>query len=165
MSSKFDEGTTAHKSIATVGVCGIFLNRTHIVIRSREFPKLMIIAVSMGAWLIIQLTRIWEFVAPCVFIFLLVQLIIAILSSLIFYRTYHILYQLATQQKAQVIMQSLGKKSMNKKLSSMDMYFSGVDKNIGSRAASRAISPAPKSTPTGNYSPTSQSSMMNPIEI
>jgi len=88
-----------------VGLWLCSIHRNSIVIRMRGFGTIIATAISLVVWMAIQVTRIWEQNAPCVFIFFVVQLVIATISSLIFNRTYSILYKLAIQEKALKMME------------------------------------------------------------
>eukprot|EP00472_Partenskyella_glossopodia_P004452 CAMPEP_0197517296 /NCGR_PEP_ID=MMETSP1318-20131121/2291_1 /TAXON_ID=552666 /ORGANISM="Partenskyella glossopodia, Strain RCC365" /LENGTH=541 /DNA_ID=CAMNT_0043066747 /DNA_START=446 /DNA_END=2071 /DNA_ORIENTATION=- len=73
----------------------------------------MTTAVFMAVWMAISITRIWEILFPCAIIFVLIQAIIAVVSSIIFYRTYKIMYKLAVQKKAQIMMMLLQRNNQN----------------------------------------------------
>ncbi|GAB5355977.1 hypothetical protein AAMO2058_000251400 [Amorphochlora amoebiformis] len=111
----FAPAVLAHKILASIVLAtglsctgiGLYLawvHRNHIVIRSRGLWSIVTTSLALIAWNGIQFTRIWEVLAPCVLIFFAVQVIVAVISSVIFYRTYGILFKLAMQQKAQFVM-------------------------------------------------------------
>mmetsp|Transcript_21238 Transcript_21238/g.34883 ORF Transcript_21238/g.34883 Transcript_21238/m.34883 type:complete len:529 (-) Transcript_21238:219-1805(-) len=115
-----DPSIMAHKAITTlvwslsvisliVGTYLVTKQRTHIVVRTRGYLSIIITSVIMAVWTAIQLTRIWEWLVSCFAIFLLVQVVIAVVSCVIFYRTYEILHKLAMQQKAQHLMMIIAK--------------------------------------------------------
>mmetsp|Transcript_18653 Transcript_18653/g.27899 ORF Transcript_18653/g.27899 Transcript_18653/m.27899 type:complete len:476 (-) Transcript_18653:775-2202(-) len=113
--SRFPVNVLIHKIISSfvLGVGGVLViigsvivirNRNHIVVRSRGLASILVSAVMLFIWMLLQVTRVWEVLAPCVLIFFIVQIIIATISTVIFYRTYSIIHRLANQQKAQSIM-------------------------------------------------------------
>jgi len=120
----FSGDVLAHKIIATIiwigGVASLLAGtvlvtkfRDSVVIRSRGYSSIMVTSAFLAIWMVIQVTRIWELEASCFALFLFVQLVIAVLSCIVFYRTYCIMHKLAMQQKAQQLMMIIAKAKNN----------------------------------------------------
>eukprot|EP00954_Amorphochlora_amoebiformis_P028056 1389750-Amorphochlora_amoeboformis.AAC.1 len=109
-----------HKVITTIfwfvggfllifGLYTVNVRKSDIVIRVRGLTSIIVIASSLGIWIVIELTRIWEWNAPCFLTFFIVQLIIASISSIAFYRTYSILHKVFMLERAQRMIEQLTK--------------------------------------------------------
>lgn len=114
----YSSDVLAHKLVTTVALLGgglalvvgmqhVSRHKNHIVIRSRGYGTIYVTAFVTALWMVVQMTRVWEVTIPCVLYGFILQCIIAVLSTIIFYRTFRILHKLAVQQKAQVVMEIL----------------------------------------------------------
>lgn len=116
----FSQSVIAHKAVATAiwalsvlslfgGIYMVTKQRDSIVIRSRGFFSICVTTLALVVWMAIQVTRIWEINIPCFASFLLIQLVIATIAMIVFYRTWSIIHKLAMQQKAQHFFEKIAK--------------------------------------------------------